>query len=66
MEANSHNLYALIQLGEVIDLEKERKQAKLWFPTLAATFLFWWTRWNGSSDMDHTDDEDPGGFKKSF
>ncbi|KAI0344331.1 hypothetical protein BDW22DRAFT_1355705 [Trametopsis cervina] len=46
-------------LGEVIDLEKERKRARLWFPTFAATFLFWWTRWNGSSDMDHTDDEDP-------
>ncbi|KAI0089790.1 hypothetical protein BDY19DRAFT_888753 [Irpex rosettiformis] len=52
-------MYISGALGEITDLEKERKRAKLWIPTFAATFLFWWDRWNGSSDMDRSDDEDP-------
>ena len=51
---------AFAQLDEIVRLEQERKKAKLWFPTLPIFVLFWWSKWNGSEDMDREDDEDPG------
>ncbi|KAI0697464.1 hypothetical protein BC835DRAFT_1504792 [Cytidiella melzeri] len=44
-------------LGDIINLEKERKEAKLW---ITSTFLLWWrTSWSGSMYTDPADDEDP-------
>jgi hypothetical protein len=60
------HLTARFELDELINLEKSRQRARLWIPTLTVTFLFWWNRWNETSDMDRTDDEDPGMLHTDF
>lgn len=48
------------QLENIVKLEKDRKKARLWLPTLPITKFWIWSRWSTSEELDQNDDENPG------
>lgn len=54
------------QLSEVVRLEVERKQLKLWTPIGRFLSNLKWTKYDVSDNFAHDDDDDPGKSLKCF
>ena len=52
---------SVLQLDEIVELEKTRRRSRLWLPTLPFRKIFIWSRWEpNDSSLEHNEDEDPG------
>ncbi|KDQ52942.1 hypothetical protein JAAARDRAFT_39659 [Jaapia argillacea MUCL 33604] len=49
----------LEMLDDMIKKEKERKRARVWFPTVPLSRLWSWNNWEVAENVEHDDDENP-------